>query len=113
MTTEEAIRLLDHKTYPDTIAEIEYYAGFSSEKAKTLAVAEACQMVVSALRAQKTKLYRSRWEGCERCDYIVKNYADWPEYCYVCGKPLTEEAWAEMERRIGGNNGTTDVETMP
>lgn len=29
-------------------------------------------------------------------------------YCPVCGRPLTEEAWTEMERRIGGNDGTTD-----
>lgn len=24
-------------------------------------------------------------------------------YCPFCGRPLTEEAWAEMERRIGGS----------
>ncbi len=29
-------------------------------------------------------------------------------YCPFCGKPLTEEACAELERRIGGNNETID-----
>lgn len=24
------------------------------------------------------------------------------EFCHTCGRPLTEEAWAELERRIGG-----------
>lgn len=26
-------------------------------------------------------------------------------YCPFCAKPLTEEAWAELEQRIGGNDG--------
>lgn len=26
-------------------------------------------------------------------------------YCPFCGKPLTQEAWAELEGRIGGNDG--------
>lgn len=30
------------------------------------------------------------------------------KFCPYCGKPLTEEAWAEMEQRIGGNHGTAD-----
>ena len=31
------------------------------------------------------------------------------KYCPFCGRPLTEESWAELERRIGGNDGTADV----
>lgn len=30
------------------------------------------------------------------------------KFCPFCGKPLTEEAWAELESRIGGNDETTD-----
>lgn len=26
------------------------------------------------------------------------------EFCHTCGRPLTEEAWAELERRIGGES---------
>lgn len=31
------------------------------------------------------------------------------KFCPACGRPLTEEAWAELERRIGGNDGKDDV----
>lgn len=31
-----------------------------------------------------------------------KQYAT--RFCPVCGKPLIEEAWAELERRIGGES---------
>lgn len=72
---------------------------------------------------------RSWWEGCAECE-AVYGEDDWDcagfhEYrivdCYLqyfdhqfgwegvkikfcpnCGRPLTEEAWAELERRIGG-----------
>lgn len=36
---------------------------------------EACRMAVSALRAQETKLDRSRWEGCEYCKADRKGYS--------------------------------------
>lgn len=39
---------------------------------------------------------------------IIGHYC--PQYCPECGLPITEEAWAELERRIGGNDGTTDNE---
>lgn len=67
-----------------------------------------------------TKLDRSMWDGCEWCHSHVytkvaytlcnKNigatYENVPmQYCPVCGKPLTEEAWTELERKIGGNDG--------
>lgn len=30
------------------------------------------------------------------------------KYCPFCGRPLTEEAWAELERRLGRDNETVD-----
>lgn len=42
-------------------------------------------------------------EGMELPGYVTANY------CHHCGRPLTEESWAELERRIGGNDGTTDI----
>lgn len=73
-------------------------------------------------------LDRSRWEGCKECTppscgtclrYETRNIGD-PcttscikyskhkpvNFCKNCGRPLTEEAWVELERRI--NRGTTD-----
>lgn len=118
MTREEAIKILDYKTYPEAMAEIEYYGGFSGEQAKGLAVMEACNMAISALRAQQTNMDRSRWEGCKYCNHTLKNYMyinacgiegrsliyNMPEYCPMCGKPLTKKAWAKLERRGGGND---------
>lgn len=102
-----------------------------------LELKKSLEMAIVALRAQKepAKLDRSRWEGCEMCnrtyrppewngggsyDFRVSQNAlfyhdskyGWEgievKFCPMCGKPLTEEAWAEMERKIGGNDGTTD-----
>lgn len=86
---------------------------------------EVAKMAVFALRAQQTPLNRSRWEGCDWCNSLEKNnedfkcgdlcaisgveYTFWGDgakyikdesFCPLCGKPLTEEAWAELERRI-------------
>lgn len=90
---------------------------------------DACRMAVAALRAQQTpaKLDRSRWEGCEWCNGRYCDNCFWQlkmkdtarckrcvdksgwtpivSYCSNCGKPQTEQAWEELERRI--NSGTT------
>lgn len=34
------------------------------------------------------------------------------KYCPFCGRPLTEEAWAELERRIGEDIGLEPEEIM-
>lgn len=102
---------------------------------------EAIDMAIDALIAKhdvkcleidafkSTKLDRSRWEGCERCNWNwnLEGLEAWMrgelgeiriigdvmpcnvssdltfeqiKYCPFCGRPLTEEAWAELERRI-------------
>ena len=75
-------------------------------------------MAVAALRAQPAKLDRSRWEGGEWCEntgaVIIEQHHAFRSkrkrgsavaiYCPSCGKPLTEDAWAELERRIRGYN---------
>ena len=50
----------------------------------------------------------NNWEGTKSipkvCSNCVRysNYKPEYKYCYECGRPLTEEAWAEMERRVFG-----------
>lgn len=59
---------------------------------------------------------REEWSGCDFCQKELDDYpyiaahGDFsgsdtcyePSYCPVCGRPLTDEAWAELEKRIGG-----------
>lgn len=65
---------------------------------------------------------REAWESCPCCDAAkansgVVNQALWVkepevnkwtlfgkklEYCPICGRPLTPEAWAELEKRLRG-----------
>lgn len=64
------------------------------------------------------KQYRIRWMGCGWCREFgtmpIRGFtvhgctSTTAHFCPKCGKPLTEEAWTELERRIEGNDGTTD-----
>lgn len=112
MSTEEAIaQLEDHTKYCVPFDDLDVF-----------------EMAVDALRAKQTKLDRSHWEGCEWCNQRYCDNCFWQikmkdrfrcercidksgwapivSYCSDCGRPLTEEAWAELERRING--GTAD-----
>jgi len=107
MTREEAIKILELETRQEALSP---YLDRPLD-AMLDAIIDVSRLGASALRAQQkpAKLDRSRWEGCEYCKDIPKSILK--GFCYACGRPLTEEAWADLERRIGGNNGTTDNET--
>lgn len=100
-------------------------------------VDETDPMDWSRVQQTTAKLDRSRWEGCPMCTAHYTKY-DWNTYdvgahefrvsgsslmycdqlygwegigihfCPNCGRPLTEEAWAKLERRMNG--GATDNE---
>lgn len=121
MTTEEAIKILE------TGVEFPNFKHTADD------VDEACKMAIAAFRAQQTlaKLDRSRWEGCDYCNdpsphrdcvlpdgteqflcskdglfgdcYINERRI---HFCPMCGCPITEEAWTELERRL--NDGAVD-----
>lgn len=91
MTREEAINVLEQR------------CGYTR-----LQYATALRVAIDALRAQQPPLDRSRWEGCNYCNkygIVLAAFDGW-SYCNRCGRPLTEYAWAELERRING--GTTN-----
>lgn len=96
MTIEEAIKILDLETCQEALSP--YLDRSMCEMLD--AIIEASRMGASALRTRPDKLDRSRWEGCEYCKDIPKSILK--GFCYACGRPLTEDAWAEMERRMGG-----------
>ena len=131
MTIEEAIKILDPETRQEALSP--YLDRPMGEMLD--AMIEASRMGASALRTRPAKLDWSWWEGCDMCA-TQWTKADWAHggahdfridgdilYYFdaqfgwdgiqikcgpVCGRPLTEEAWVELERRIGGNDGTTD-----
>lgn len=74
---------------------------------------------IAALQTKQLLLNRSRWDGCEWCyDEIPFDSEDMelelqhpledeprmvcPQFCPMCGRPLTEQAWVELERRLNG-----------
>ena len=101
MTEEEAIKILS----PNSESRLVRAADGFLPTQKVLC---ALELAVSALRAQQTtaKPDRSRWEGCGFCNKINQSRLKGIMYCAKCGRPITEEAWAELERRI--NDGTAD-----
>lgn len=71
-----------------------------------------------AYAQQPAHIDREKWDGCEWCcDEILFDSEAMslelfhplrddnpqtvnPNYCPMCGRPLTEEAWAELDRRV-------------
>lgn len=98
ITEKEAARILDPETSRDALWEYE-------EEDRLEACNEACRVAAAVLSAQPPKLDRSRWEGCPYCKDAKH---DCVPYCQYCGTPQTEDAWAELERRIGGTDDQTD-----
>ena len=121
MTIEEAIKILELETRQEALSP---YLDRPMEKMLD-AMIEASRMGASALRAQPAKLDRSRWVGCKECvppwcktciRYYVRNMDTIctfscinrskhkpNNFCQSCGRPLTEEAGAELEWKIGRN----------
>ncbi len=132
MTAEEVARILGTETSREALDCWAY------DLAKRIAVwNEACRVAARVMRAQPAKLSKSRLEGCEHCTagWDYNDYRKWEEgelgeiriskdelnidvgpywetvkikFCPFCGRPLTKEAWAELERRIGGNDETNN-----
>ena len=102
MTAEEAARILGPKTSREALDCWAY------DPEKRFAVCnEACRVAARVLRAHSAKLDRSRWEGCPDCirewgvlDTQTNRFAMRERHCCgSCGRPLKEQAWAELERR--------------
>ena len=46
------------------------------------------------------RIDREKWEPCMWC--VLNGQFGLNSYCSSCGRPLTDEAWAELERRAFG-----------
>lgn len=66
-------------------------------------IGEALNMAIAVLRAQQSPLDRSWWKGCRQCrpggQLELDADCEW-SYCPYCGRPLTEETWAELEKKL-------------
>lgn len=105
MTNEEAIEILENGAWWDMVGAM------SCDSDASVKLHAALDAAISALRTPQTpaKLDRSRWEGCICCtrqSQVRARERHGYRYCEHCGRPLTEAAWAELERRVNG--GTTD-----
>lgn len=82
-------------TLNGTYVSIEWFNAIKSEL-------DALKAERDALKEKQTvKLDRSQWEGCYSCGDMLKKSRMVKlgrNYCPRCGRPLTEEAWAELER---------------
>ena len=129
MTREEAIEVFGGLDELEAISPV-YQRGGKADGLSIHRIKEASRMAIAALRAQQTpaKLDRSWWEegciecaapSCVTCKFInvipgyepcisCSKYEKYNpfKFCLYWGRPLTEEAWAELERRING--GATD-----
>lgn len=90
MTREEAIRILDPKTMVKTLAEIEYYGGFTRWTKASQAAYDAYILALSALQEQE-----ERERGCEYCTdskniYHLKSgiHDSMDEDVYISGNAL-------------------------
>lgn len=46
-------------------------------------------------------LRKDSYKFCSRC-FTGQEYIPLTDYCPKCGRPMTEEAWAELEKRLRG-----------
>ena len=42
------------------------------------------------------------WLKCSACEYDLDSMEESNPFCPSCGRAMTEEAWAELERRVRG-----------
>lgn len=64
-----------------------------------------CEVCVSCQNCSKIACYDCNGDligDCAGCDPL--NHSDFSplNFCYNCGRPLTEEAWKKLERRLCG-----------
>ncbi len=112
MDIEEVIKILDPETRREALRKIPVMERIETDQ-------EACRVAVAALHAQQKNrgLDMTTWEPCGVCAlYTVEEHRKYMEehpeksmrFCWNCGRPLTQEARAELEKKIGGNDEKTD-----
>ena len=83
-------------------------------------IKEALCMAIKALENNPLHIDREKWEPCRRCKACSscahllskdayafckkcitgQEHMPLTKYCPSCGRPLTDEAWAELQKRL-------------
>lgn len=123
MTREEAITCLQEK-YDFCKSFYDLAAHPEEDYPEMKKYLQALQIALSALRGSTREQVEKVWRGCSWCNNEGKKPENWEcsllddrgfsvvvgdevvwtnaEFCPVCGKPLTEESWEELEKRVRG-----------
>lgn len=82
------------------------FLGYDSNKycVRSYFTFDECGKEFEAYSLQEKHIDRKAWERCWTCRWVVSqpNWRSDYKFCPRCGKPLTEEAWKELEQRLIG-----------
>ena len=103
MTIEEALDMLEYGDWFQSV-----YNNLPESTANK--VAEAIEALAKVVHVD-----RKNWGPCQSCDSNMINetdkcrrckdykyYLPLYQFCPKCGRPLTDQAWAELEKRLRG-----------
>lgn len=86
--------------------EINTFFGYDSNKycIRARFTFDECGKEFEAYFLEEKHIDREAWERCWTCRWVVSqpNWRSDYKFCPRCGKPLTEEAWKELEQRLMG-----------
>lgn len=113
MTIEEALDILENGNWFS-------YVDNNAPQSTVSKVAEAINTLARNIRITHGHINREKWEPCELCSgkhlqtvgfddriYLCSGNSKPPEnerfrFCPSCGRPLTDQAWDELEKRMRG-----------
>ena len=87
-----------------TCTGVSTFLGYNSDKYCVIAdfTFDECGKEFEAYSLEEKHIDRKAWERCWTCRWVVSqpNWRSDYKFCPRCGKPLTEEAWEELEQRL-------------
>lgn len=111
LETDQGKKFTESHNNPDWLDVIHAVPAMEFTKAglKPLSTDDYCDTVIF-----NTRFDRESWEPCDFCekeldkypyivthsDYDESNACYVPAFCPICGRPLTEDAWQMLEKRI-------------
>lgn len=96
MTHEEALDILENGNWFS-------YVDNNAPQSTVSKVAEAINTLARNIRTTHGHINREKWEPCECCRSAkFMNGQSMYNFCPSCGRPMTDQAWDELEKRLEG-----------